>query len=269
MTRLTARLAKYVEAARVTLATNLTYIGDLFLRSIFLVVVMFVFIQLWRTTYSVTDATVIDGYTLREMIWYLVLTETFMMGRTRVAGTVDEAVKSGSLAYSLSKPYSFIGFQYVTALADSVLRSLILFAIGGTLAWVTVGPLPVTARTAVTVLSVLFLSATIDFAFQAAVGMLAFWMEDTRSLSLLYDRFLMLLGGMMLPLDVFPAKLRAVVRVLPFNAIVYGPAKLFVLPASVDRTALLLQQSLWLVVAWFVLSIVFRLGVRRVNVQGG
>lgn len=269
MKRLAARIAKYAEAARVTFATNLAYVGDIALRSVFLVVIMFVFIQLWRTTYSVTGEQVINGFGLRDMIWYLVLTETFMMGRPRIAGTVDEAVKSGALAYSLSKPYSFIAFQYATALADSLLRMVILFAIGALLALLAVGPLPLTPLNVAAVLLTLFLSATIDFAFQAGLGMLAFWMEDTRALSLLYDRFLMLLGGMMLPLDVFPRALANVARALPLNAVVYGPAKLFVLPESVVLPKLLMQQGIWLVVAWVAMTIVFRAGVRQVNVQGG
>ncbi len=60
---------KYLAVARVALATGLTYRGDYLFRASFLVVVMFVFMVLWRTTYDVTGETVIDGFTLRDMIW--------------------------------------------------------------------------------------------------------------------------------------------------------------------------------------------------------
>ena len=65
-------------------------------RQVFLVIVMYVFVQLWRTTYSWEAATSIAGFTMGQMMWYLALTESMVMAMPTVGRTIDDEVKSGS-----------------------------------------------------------------------------------------------------------------------------------------------------------------------------
>jgi len=84
--------AKYLAVARVSLATGIAYRGDYLMQSSFLIVVMFVFMVLWRTTYAATGQEVIDGFALRDMIWYLAITEAVMNSRPRLAGRIDAMI---------------------------------------------------------------------------------------------------------------------------------------------------------------------------------
>src|SRR2546425_407288 len=70
----------------------------------------------------------------------------------------------------------------------------------------------------------------IDFLGYFIVGLCAFWLESTIGLALLYSRLTMLLGGMLMPLEVFPQRVQPVLRWLPFATVVYGPARMFVAP---------------------------------------
>ena len=40
----------------------------------------------------------------------------------------------------------------------------------------------------------------------------------------------MILGGMLIPLELFPERMQPILRALPFAGIVYGPARMFVHP---------------------------------------
>jgi hypothetical protein len=72
------------------------------------------------------------------------------------------------------------------------------------------------------------LAFVVDFLGYFAIGLCAFWMESTAGLTLIYSRLTMLLGGMLMPMDIFPEGLKRIVQSLPFASIVYGPARLFV-----------------------------------------
>ena len=85
---------------RITVLTDLAYAYDMLSRQLFLAVVMFVFVQLWSATYRWEGAASIGGYTMRQMLWYLALTESMAMSMPRTAADIDDDVRSGSLAYS-------------------------------------------------------------------------------------------------------------------------------------------------------------------------
>ncbi len=265
------QLAKYSAVAEVTTRTHLAYLGDFFLRSAFLVIIMFVFAQLWRTTYSGTGASRISGYSLREMLWYLAMSEALIGCLPRVSYTIDEQVKSGQLAYFLVRPHSYVLYLFSAYLGEAAVRLPVNLVIAGAVAWLSVGPPPLVLASLPGLAAAVVLGLALNFTIAAAIGLLAFWFEDTGSFYLLYSRLLMIFGGMLIPLDVFPAAIRRVTLALPTNLIIYGPSRLFVGHAmtAAEIWRLLGQQALWVAILGLGLAGLFRLGVKRVNVQGG
>ena len=264
------RVAKYLEMFKVTVLSTLVYIQDMLARQAFLVVVMYVFVQLWTTTYRWEGSSTISGFSMAQMIWYLALAESIVMGMSRSAADIDQEVKSGALAYSLTKPYNYLLFHYAKYMGDSMMRFFTSLLVAGAVAWITVGPpVFITAASVAAGMIAVLLGFTMDCCVQLALGLTAFWVEDTWGFRILYSRITMLLGGMMLPLDVFPAWLTSVASVLPTSGIVYGPVTTFVRFSAQDWAALLARQSLWIVALYALASSVYGMGVKRVNVQGG
>ncbi|HZY42399.1 MAG TPA: ABC transporter permease, partial [Anaerolineae bacterium] len=68
---LSRSVSKYAAITRINLQSNLAYIGEFAYRSIFMVLILYVFIQLWRTTYSVVGTDRIAGLSLTDTLWYL------------------------------------------------------------------------------------------------------------------------------------------------------------------------------------------------------
>lgn len=57
------RLLKYVEVGRISVRSAWAYVWNQLLATLFLVIVLYVFVQLWRATFAAEGA-VINGYTL-------------------------------------------------------------------------------------------------------------------------------------------------------------------------------------------------------------
>lgn len=262
-------VAKYAEIFRITLQSQLAYFYDQILRGIFFVVVMFVFVQLWRTTYGVTGAGSISGFSLQDMIWYLVMTETIALSTPRVHARISEEVVSGDLAYTLNRPFNYLGFHYFSMLGEIFVRAPVNFLIGASVSYLLVGGFAFDWSGFVPVVIAFLLSVSVQFFMNGTIGLLAFWVEDVNGLFLLVNRVQWILGGLLLPVDILPKALAKVALALPFRHLMYGPAKLMVKYSWTEFLAVARGQLLWLLAFGAIASVLYRWGVSRVNVNGG
>jgi ABC-2 type transport system permease protein len=229
---------------------------------------MVIFFGLWRATYAAQGATSIAGLTLRDTLWYLMLAETIVLSRPRMAQQIAAQVKDGSIAYLLNKPYSFLLYQAAASLGDSVLRMLFNALAGGAVVWLLVGPPPAPFG-ALLVLPAMALGWLLDFCVAALIGLTAFFSEEVAAFEWIYNKILFLLGGLLIPLEFFPDWLQQVARALPFAAAIYGPARLFVSPSLDALATLLLAQLGWLLALGLLVMLAYRQGTAHLSINGG
>lgn len=261
--------SKYTAVSRITLLTNLAYFMELLWRTVFMSLIIFIFSQLWAAIYSGTGAQSLGGLTYQQMIWYLVMTEAIVLARPRVDNLIDQEVKNGDIAYRLNKPYSYLMYHYAAYMAETVMRLVVNFIAGSLIARLMAGAIQVSFSSILLFIPAALVGLSIEFFIKVCIGLGAFWVEDTESFSFLYDKALFIFGGMMIPLDLLPDTIRRISMVLPMNFVLYRPARLF---AAYDAEAvwpLLGGQLAWLALIGLLCSIIYRMGVKRVNVNGG
>jgi ABC-2 type transport system permease protein len=260
---------KYTAVLRVSVANNLAYIYEVLFRSLFLIVLIFVFGQLWKTTYSARGVSLLGGFSMNAMIWYLAAAETIATSMPPLTRRIDEDVRSGRLAYLLGRPNSYVFYNFAQYLGERLVRFCLNGVVASVVALLIVGPPHFTWIGVLAWPFVTFLALCIDFAAYFAIGLLAFWTEDTNSFTIIYSRLTLVLGGVLVPLEVFPQPLRGFAQVLPFSAILYGPARTLVLFDPVAFGGLLVQQAITLGAACLVVGAIYRVAIRRVNINGG
>ncbi len=261
---------KYWAISVITAKSSLIYIVDTVLRQVFLAVIIFTFAQLWSVTYKVTGQSIIAGFSVVQMLWYLVLTEAITFGQVRAAAAMDDDVKSGQIAYTLSRPYNFILYHYATYIGETLVRIPANIVLGGVVAALTVGVLHVRPEAALLGGLALLLGTTLHFLASACIGLMAFWFEETQSFYLLYSRVVLLLGGVVLPLDLMPGAVRRVAAALPTRLMIYEPARIVAGGMGISDVApVFAQQALWILLLGCAASLIYRQGVKRASVQGG
>src|SRR5205807_5949996 len=151
-----------------------------------------------------------------------------MLARARAHIDIGEAVKSGDIAYTLNKPYSFPLFQWANALGTSLVRAGFNFVVG-------VAVVLVLTRTVEGSLEGLLgfavlggLALVLDAGISVLIGMCAFLLEEVKPIDWMYQKLVFTIGGLFMPLDIFPDWLRALANLLPFKYLVYAPARTFV-----------------------------------------
>ena len=262
-------MSKYLAIGRITIATQTAYLAEIAIRTVFLAMVLYIFVQLWTVTYEAMGRQTVAGFSVAQMIWYLVVTEAVMLSRPRVSREIDQDVRSGDVAYQLIRPYDYVLFRMAQYMGERLLRIGSCLLIGSALALLYVGPIALSPAALVAAGLVLLTGAAIDFLGAVAVGLCAFWIEDTAPLQLLYDRAIMLLGGLLLPIELFPEWIGQILMALPFQLILYAPARMAVTGDLSSLPSVALQLGVTLLVALLVARGVFALATRRLHANGG
>jgi ABC-2 type transport system permease protein len=224
--------------------------------------------QLWNATYRAMGQTSIAGLSLNATMWYFMVAETIVLSKPRLSLTIAEQVRDGSVAYLLNKPYNFMLYQFSVALGDGLMRLVFNVAAGGAIVWWMVGAPPDLYGVPL-VLVAIALGWLIDCTMTALIGLTAFVTEDVAAFDWIYSKFMLILGGTLIPLDFFPDWLRGIAQALPFAYATYGPARLFVAPDLARFTALILGQALWLAALGTLLTLAYRRGVMWLTINGG
>ncbi|MGE5598754.1 MAG: ABC transporter permease, partial [Bacteroidota bacterium] len=230
--------------------------------------ILFVYNQVWGKALGPGGA--FGGFTRAQLTWYMALTEGIGLSFPRLQGTVGEDVKTGNIAYRLNKPISYVGQLLAQYLGETAINAAATLTAAGTAAFFLAGPWPGFApgRAAVVLLAAAG-GTVLSFFLTAALAFSAFWVEDNGPFFWLYSKINFVLGGLLIPVEVYPGLLRRVTEFLPFRLIFAGPARLLVRFDRQMLIGILAAQATWLPLFAGLTAMLYRRGVRKLNVNGG
>jgi ABC-2 type transport system permease protein len=229
---------------------------------------MWIFYQLWKVTFAAAATQSINGLTLHDTMWYLMMAETIELSRSRVARSIAESVKDGSIAYLLNKPYDFLIYQFSVSMGETVFRAFMTAVFGGAMVWWLAGPPPALGNWPLAVVAVLG-AWVLNFLINSMIGLAAFVAEEVAPFEWIFQKFAFIFGGLLIPLDFYPKWLQTIAFALPFPAMTYGPSRLFVAPEASLFWSVLAQQAIWILVLGLLLVLVYRRGLAYLTVNGG
>ena len=230
---------------------------------------MFIYLMLWKSIYG-QKGSIIGGLTINQMIWYLIITELVTLSRTDIHLQVNDDVKSGNIAYLLNKPYNyvmycfsyFVGEVSIKLLTNGIIGILIGLVYAGSLGNFSFINLPL-------ILLSLILGCSLNFFIYITLALTSFWFEDNTAFFWIYSKLIFTLGGMLMPIELFPKWLQNLSQYLPFAYVTYVPARLAVDFSLVNFCWQILIQILYLVLFFVLAMILYRKGAKNLNVNGG
>lgn len=267
--RILSAIRKYLTTARVSLFNSLAYPAEFFAPLPTFCVLVFVFTRLYGAALPEGGDANIEGYTSKDLLYYFVIAELCVFGLGRMFTELSEEVKSGQIAYLLTRPFDFIRYQAAMLLGPSLAQVALLGAVGFLMGLLLAGP-PLglgLLQICFLVLS-LGLSALIVFEIQICLAMLAFWFEENQAFYWIYQKFALLLGTLM-PLEFLPPLARNLAQWTPFPSITYAPARIGVKFNIQEALQLMGFQILWILIIGLMARTVFSIGRRKIASNGG
>jgi ABC-2 type transport system permease protein len=140
---------------------------------------------------------------------------------------------------------------------------------GSIVTLVLVGPIPMSLSGLAMFALIVPVAFALDFLAYLFIGLFAFWLESTAGLWILYSRLTMLLGGMLMPIEIFPDRWQPVLRNLPFAMMVYGPARIFVAPNARTLLSIAVSQMWGLAAFSIAVYVIQNIALRRIQSNGG
>lgn len=261
-------IRKYAIIARINLINAFAYRAQVVSGLLFYTLFIFVFFSLWGAIYQGGE---VHGYTHAQVVWYLIATELIVFGCrvSDVVHQVSQDVKTGDLAYMLSRPMSYIGFQAASALGKILVNLLFFGTLAAVLGFAFVGPVPEFQWRAI---PMMLLSGALGVALQffllLSIGLTAFRLEDNTAIFLIYQKLVFMLG-VFLPVEFLPDWLQGVARLLPFSYVAWAPARLFVAFSWELFGQIMPMQLIWTASAVALATSLYRSGVKALTAHGG
>ena len=263
-------MRKYLYIFKTEIMSNLQYVFNILVGFIGFFIILFIFLNLWNYMYD--DPTqLINGYTKNQMIWYVIITEILWMsldGRGYCKKICND-VRSGNIAYNINKPYNYILYSLSNHLGSLSIKFIIYIILGMLLGYTFMGSFPnLNILSILAVLITSILATVISILLITFIGLCSFIIEDANPFYWLYSKFILVLGTIF-PIEYFPEIIRPILTFSPIYVVSYGPAKLFVDFSMNNFISIIIAQIIYIIIGYLICSLMFKKGVRKLNVNGG
>lgn len=226
---------------------------------------------LWSEIYSVNH--VIEGYTIENMIWYMILARLIaVMITPDFLFEVMGEIQDGAVQHYICKPINYIKYHLVKSIGNksrSILWS-ILCIVFFCLILNKNQKIDFSVYNILVSMSLLVLAFLLYFQMAMFISLLSFWFYEISSWYYTLTFGIEFLAGGLFPLALLPTKIQEICKFFPFQFLIYYPADVFIHGFE-------LQEFLWammILLSWnlffsILLKIIWKKGVEHYELIGG
>ena len=258
-------LAKYLAFARIAAVQSASERGELYGRMVFVAVILGVFSALWRAVGESGMPVDVDA---EALVWYLAATEWILLSPPMVHVAIEGEVRRGDITYQLQRPYSYLGAVAAQGLGAIAVRAPATGVAAFACAFAFTGHVP-NAQVFVYVVPLGLVAMALVYFLYVLTGLTAFWLGDVSPLFWVCQKLLFILGGLMMPLSIYPDWMQRVAHLTPFPSMLAGPAGFTLEDSSNGVGALVWRLGLWGLVIVLAAHVLFRRAVRSLHLNGG
>lgn len=227
---------------------------------------------LWKAVFAAKDVDQIGGYNFHQLIFYYLMVPLFdRLNRGYDNFVLSREIYSGALTRYLVYPVSFFSYKYAGQMARALFSILQLLLAVGIFAFVYGFPenYSVTIWQLAMCFSLSWLAGLCYFFLAAAVEMVAFWADSVWSLMVMLRFSIQMLGGALLPMEMYPKWAQEILFATPFPHLIATPIRLFMGQAgSTEFVQGVVTVSLWTLVFYVACRLMWRAGTREYSGVG-
>jgi len=228
----------------------------------------FVKYNLWTAIYKSNSLNSIQGYSLSDMLIYQVWTLVVgLLAQSYNSMNIAVDIRYGKISTYLIYPFDF--WQFHTASFIAFFFNQIVIAAITVLCMVGLGILAMPSASVLsTALPLCFLVALLWFVVMYTLGLIAFWLEETWTLRVVFIMISQFFSGSFLPLEIFPQWLLDGIKYLPFQYMTYVPVKVFMGTYTGSLSLATSVLVFWVFVFATSASLIWKRGVKLYTAAG-
>ncbi|MEM7153680.1 MAG: ABC-2 family transporter protein [Myxococcota bacterium] len=258
--------AKYLYMVRVSARQRLAERGALLGRAGYYALVLYVFSKIWEAVLADQS---LDFAEPHQLVWYLAITEWIILSIPALHLEVEDEVRQGDLAYRLARPVAYPLAKIAEGVGNLVVRLAAMAPLGFGVAYALTGQLPTEPANLLWLLPLGLLAGVLWTLNMFAVGLSSFWLHQCKPIYWIWQKSAFVLGGLFLPLDVYPDGLRQFGEWTPFAAVLYRPGTLALGAETADALFTMALLLGWIAVCGLVTAVLYRRALARLELSGG
>jgi ABC-2 type transport system permease protein len=265
----TASLHLYRQLIHTSLAAMLQYRVSLLIWLISQVLEPVIYLVVWSSASAASGGS-IGGYTSGDFAaYFLVLMVVSHLTYTWIMYEYDYRVREGTLSAALLRPVHPIHADIADNLSSKGVSTPFIVLAALALALLFRPTFTFVPWASAVFIPAIVLAYVLRFFVEWTLALAAFWTTRVSALNQSYFLAMMFLSGEMAPLTLMPRAVQTVAAILPFRWMISFPVELLLgkLTPS-EALAGLAAQLAWIGLSYFVLRLVWRVGVRRYSAVG-
>jgi len=260
-----AFIVKYAAFSRISVAQARRERGELYGRIVFFAVILGVFSSLWR---AVAEAGMPVAADPKTLVWYLAATEWIVLSAPPIHLDIQEAIRRGDVVYRLGRPASYVIGEFAASLGLLAARAPLLGLTAFLCAFAFTRWIPPLGALAIVVPFGLAAAALMT-GLHLWIGLLAFWLEDVSPVYWVWQKLMFVLGGLMMPLELYPQFIQKAAAFTPFPVMLADPASFVVWNRLVTPGALARSLVIWCCATAIAVLWTFRRATSALTINGG
>lgn len=242
-------------------------------------VVIFLWVAVYKNSPNGVDS-VINGFTFKEMITYLVMVNifTFVTIDGNTLWTINTEIQDGTISMSFVKPISYRK-RFIATTLGSIFVKVLMFGLPcfsiAYLVFYLIGFIEISSIWVFLLHILLFLIAqliavllydVLDYIF----GILCFYTSSGWGINQIKEVITSFLSGSLLPLAFFPGIFKNIVNALPFAGMASNPILILLMKYNfIDSLKVIGLSLLWLIILEFFAMLLFKHASKKITVHGG
>ncbi len=259
----------WVAIARTSIRYHYTYRFNAVIAILFTGLQIYLLTVVWKAAYG--DRAEVDGIAIGQLLVYLTLAQLQLRFlQMELDGDIEGRIRLGQIGFDLSRPVGYPS-QLLAAAVGDMIGQLPMLAVAFPIALVA-GELsaPPTMTAGVGYAAALVLAWIVAALLNMLIGLISFWTLEMSGFRMIYNLVGNFATGALVPLWFMPDALRAVIEVLPFQAIGFVPVSIYVgEPATGALWSALLLQAMWVGILILIIRWVWGRAYRHTVIQGG
>jgi ABC-2 type transport system permease protein len=259
-------IEKYFAVFKLSFLHSLKNYKALIGLSIFLITCLIIFANLWKFAAAKAGVVVFNP---EQLLWYIAFNEWVLVSIPDIEEGMESDLRSGRLAYLLPRPISYLGSAFAEALGTLSINLFVLGSVTFLFTWWQVGALPFEPIGMLVSIVFGIAAGVIAVLFQMLIGLSAFWLHEVSPIYWIWEKLLFMLGGLMLPLTLYPQWIQTLAHFTPFPVILGERSALAIEFNFYNVFVLACSLVGWGVMVLILITFFYRKGLRILNIEGG
>ncbi len=266
---LAGMLDLYVQQFKTTFASMVQYRASLFIWMISHVLEPLVYLVVWSVVSEGGGGSVADYTTAQFAGYFIMLMLVENVSYTWIMYEYDYRVREGLLSPALLRPVHPIHIDIADNISSKVITMPFMLVVAGLLSLIFYPAIAPQAWALAAALPALVMAFLLRFFLEWTLAQAAFWTTRVSAINQSYFVLVLFLSGQVAPLDLFPRAIQILAAILPFQWMLGFPVELLLGRLTpIEALTGLGVQALWVLLAYGLLRIVWRAGIRLYSAVG-